>query len=77
MQFAGDLIIISGQSDEYRRQAAEFALSGGLRVTADLPKPIQIAELRDVLANIKDGLFRSLLDQYGVRRPHTPGAKKH
>jgi CheY-like chemotaxis protein len=76
VQFAGDLIIISGQSGEYRKQAAEFALSGGLRVTADLPKPIQIAELRDVLANIKAGLFSALLDQYAARPPHTP-AKKH
>ena len=76
VQFTGDLIIISGQSDEYRRQAAEFALSGGLRVTADLPKPIQIVALREVLAHIKAGLFSALLDQYAARPPHTP-AKKH
>ncbi len=67
VQYAGDLIIISGQADAYRKEAAEFAASGGLRVTADLPKPIQIAELRKVLNAIKDGLFRTMLDQYRLK----------
>jgi CheY-like chemotaxis protein len=71
VRFAGDLIIISGQSDDYRKEAAEFALRGGLRVTADLPKPIAIAELRSVLTNIKSGLFRSLLEHYRAKSPHS------
>ena len=64
VQFSGDVIIISGQPDWYRREAADFALHSGLRVTADLPKPIQIAELRRVLDTIKGGLLQTLLDQY-------------
>src|SRR5215510_15122583 len=55
VRFTGDLIIISGQTDAYRKEAAEFATRGGLRVVADLPKPIQIAQLRNVLTGIKDG----------------------
>lgn len=70
VRFAGDLIIVSGQSDWYRKEAATFAKNGGLRVTADLPKPIRIAELREVLTAIKGGLFTSLLDQYRSKPPH-------
>ena len=70
VRFAGDLIIISGQTDTYRKEAAEFAARGGLRVTADLPKPIQIVELRGVLNNIKSGLFSTMLEQYRLKVPH-------
>lgn len=76
VQFSGDLIIISGQPDWYRREAADFALHSGLRVTADLPKPIQIAELRKVLTNIKAGLLQTLLDQYRSRPPDPPYSPK-
>jgi two-component system chemotaxis response regulator CheY len=62
-RFSGDLIIISGQPDWYRKEAADFAVHGGLKVTADLPKPLQIAELRNVLNSIKSGLLQSLLDE--------------
>lgn len=67
VQFSGDVIIVSGQPDWYRREAADFALHSGLRVTADLPKPIQIAELRRVLDTIKGGLLQTLLDQYSAK----------
>jgi CheY-like chemotaxis protein len=72
VRFSGDLVIISGQPDWYRREAADFAVHAGLRVTADLPKPVQIAELRKVLTNIKAGLLQSLLDQYRSRLPDSP-----
>ena len=75
VQFAGDLIIVSGQPDWYRKQAAEFAASGGLRVTADVPKPIEIAQLREVLAGIKAGLFQSLMNQYLAHPPAPPANK--
>ena len=75
-RFAGDLIIISGQPDWYRREAADFALHSGLRVTADLPKPVQIAELRKVLTNIKAGLLQTLLDQYRAKTSASPYAPK-
>jgi|SRR6185503_827327 len=67
VQYSGDLIIVSGQTDAYRKEAAELAAHGGLRVTADLPKPVQIAELRKVLDNIKDGLFRTMIEQYRLK----------
>jgi len=76
VQFSGDLIIISGQPDWYRREAADFALHGGLRVTADLPKPIQIAELRNVLNTIKSGLLQSLLDHYRAKTLEAPYSSK-
>lgn len=69
VRFSGDLIIVSGQPDWYRREAADFAFHGGLKVRADLPKPIQIAELRNVLDTIKSGLLQSLLDQFHARSP--------
>lgn len=72
VQFSGDLIIISGQPDWYRREAADFALHGGLKVTADLPKPIRIAELRNVLDTIKAGLLQSLLDQFHAKTLDAP-----
>jgi CheY-like chemotaxis protein len=75
VQFAGDLIIISGQPEWYRKQAAQFAAISGLRVTADLGKPIQIAELRELLASIKAGLFVTLLNQLGAKPPISPRAK--
>jgi CheY-like chemotaxis protein len=70
VQFTGDLIIVSGQTDAYRKEAAEFAARGGLRVTADLPKPVQIVELRKVLDTIKSGLFSTMLEQYRLKPPH-------
>jgi two-component system chemotaxis response regulator CheY len=73
-RFSGDLIIISGQPDWYRREAGDFALHSGLRVTADLPKPVQIAELRKVLITIKAGLLQTLLDQYRAKTPAFPYA---
>ena len=76
VQFAGDLIIISGQPDWYRREAASFAVHGGLKVTADLPKPIQIAELRNLLTNIKAGLLQSLLDQFHAKTLDAPYSTK-
>ena len=72
VRFAGDLIIISGQPDWYRKEAADFAVAGGLRVTADLPKPIGIAKLREVLVNIKAGLFQSLMNEYSSRLASHP-----
>src|SRR6185503_6220323 len=67
VQFTGDLIIVSGQTDAYRKEAAEFGARGGLRVTADLPKPVQIVELRKVLDTIKSGLFSTMLEQYRLK----------
>ena len=76
VQFAGDLVIISGQPDWYRREAADFALHSGLKVTADLPKPIQIAELRNVLNRIKGGLLQTLLNQFRAKALDTPYSPK-
>ena len=70
VQYVGDLLIISGQPDWIRKQATQFAGISGLRVTGDLPKPIQVAELRDVLETTKAGLFLSLLNQHGSKPPH-------
>jgi two-component system response regulator CpxR len=72
VEFKGELLIISGKSDSVRENAAKFAAMRGLRVAAHMPKPVQLAELRDLLTTIKAGLFLSLLNQFGTKQedPH-------
>jgi CheY-like chemotaxis protein len=67
VEFTGELLIISGQPEWFRKQAAQFAAISGLRVTAHLPKPIEVAELRDLLTTMKAGLFLTLLNQFAPR----------
>src|SRR4051812_14049735 len=45
--FCGDLVIISGQDEKLRRAAGKIATEKGMRVLADLSKPIQLAQLRE------------------------------
>jgi len=47
--FAGALIIISGQDDWLRKSAGRLACARGLNVTHDLPKPVDLKRLRDIL----------------------------
>jgi CheY-like chemotaxis protein len=61
VQYSGELIIISGQPEWFRKRAAQFASLSGLRVTANLEKPIDVAQLRDLLTTTKASLFLSLL----------------
>jgi len=50
--FSGSLLIISGQDEWFRKTAGRLASARGLRVVADLSKPISIKELRDTLAGL-------------------------
>lgn len=48
-QFAGDVIIISGQEDWLRKVAGRLARGHGLRVVDDLPKPVDLTRLQALL----------------------------
>ena len=48
--FCGDLLIISGQDEKLRRAAAKIAGEMGIRVLADLSKPIELSQLRALLS---------------------------
>jgi DNA-binding response OmpR family regulator len=53
VQYMGKLIIVSGQPEWLRKEAVKSASVSGLNVTADLPKPIAVAELRELLSELK------------------------
>jgi CheY-like chemotaxis protein len=49
--FSGNLILISGQDDQLRRQARQLAEIRQLNVIGDLPKPVPLQTLKKVLAH--------------------------
>jgi CheY-like chemotaxis protein len=51
--FNGVLIIISGQEDWLRKSAGRLAMLRGLKVVDDLPKPIELSKLRDLLTALR------------------------
>jgi len=65
VQFSGQVIIISGQPEWLRNQAVQLACSNGLKVLAQMSKPVQLEQLRELLTTIKGNLFLSLLKQFG------------
>jgi two-component system, chemotaxis family, chemotaxis protein CheY len=60
VEFGGRLIIISGQPDWFRNQATRLAFAQGLRVTAQMSKPIHLEQLRELLTTIKASLLLSM-----------------
>jgi DNA-binding response OmpR family regulator len=60
VEYAGRVIIISGQPEWFRNQAVRLACAHGLRVPAQMSKPIEIEQLRELLATIRTSLFLSL-----------------
>jgi CheY-like chemotaxis protein len=51
--FQGELVIISGQDDWLRKTASRLASARGLRVAADLAKPVDLSVLRGLLAKLQ------------------------
>lgn len=51
--FHGELVIISGQDDWLRKTASRLASARGLRVAADLSKPVDLSVLRSLLAKLQ------------------------
>jgi DNA-binding NtrC family response regulator len=51
--FQGELVIISGQDDWLRKTASRLASARGLRVAADLSKPVDLSVLRGLLAKLQ------------------------
>lgn len=51
--FQGELVIISGQDDWLRKTASRLASARGLRVAADLSKPVDLSVLRSLLAKLQ------------------------
>jgi DNA-binding response OmpR family regulator len=47
--FSGQIVIISGQDDWFRKTARRLALARGLNVVDDLCKPVDLKVLREVL----------------------------
>jgi len=45
-------VIISGQDDWFRKTAGRLAAARGLNVVRDMPKPVDIKALRDVLTGL-------------------------
>jgi DNA-binding NtrC family response regulator len=56
-RFRGHVIIISGQSDWFREQAAALAAQQGLQVAGHMGKPVALAELRTLLTVLRVGLL--------------------
>ena len=51
--FHGELVIISGQDDWLRKTASRLASARGLRVAADLSKPVDLSVLRTLLTKLR------------------------
>ena len=51
--FQGELVIVSGQDDWLRKTASRLASARGLRVAADLSKPVDLSVLRGLLAKLQ------------------------
>jgi two-component system chemotaxis response regulator CheB len=51
--FHGELVIISGQDDWLRKTAGRLASARGLKVAADLSKPVDLSALRDLLTKLQ------------------------
>jgi two-component system, chemotaxis family, chemotaxis protein CheY len=51
--FRGELVIISGQADWLRKSASRLASARGLRVAADLSKPVDLSVLRSLLTKFQ------------------------
>jgi len=50
--FHGSVLIVSGQEDWLRRSAGRLAAAHGLKVIADIAKPIDVKQLRETLINL-------------------------
>jgi DNA-binding NtrC family response regulator len=50
--FSGQVVIISGQDEWFRKTARRLATARGLNVADDLCKPVDIKALREVLARL-------------------------
>jgi len=57
--FPGQLIIVSGQPDWLRLQAANLASMNGMKVIAHISKPVELAQLRELLMAVRTGLSTS------------------
>ena len=51
--FQGELVIISGQADWLRKTAGRLASARGLKVAADLSKPVDLSVLRSLLTKFQ------------------------
>jgi len=54
------IVIISGCSDAYRKQAEDLAALGGLIIEANMAKPFRINELRGTLERIRQSISPDL-----------------
>jgi len=64
-QFSGQLIIVSGQPEYLRDQALRLASGHGLRMLTHMSKPIELAQLRELLTTVKASLDQSVSEPLG------------
>ncbi len=67
VHFSGLVILVSGQSEAYRMRATALATSNGLKVPAQMPKPLQLRQFRDLLSVISAGLLPEMSDTRASR----------
>jgi DNA-binding response OmpR family regulator len=69
-RFSGQVLIVSGQTDEVRMEAAVLARTNGIDVLGHMPKPLELVKLRDLLTGLRWRLLsRGLL---GLRSNKSP-----
>jgi CheY-like chemotaxis protein len=52
-QFKGQILIISGQDEWLRKSAGRLATARGLKIAGDMAKPIDVAQLMQLLQNLR------------------------
>jgi hypothetical protein len=51
--FKGLILIISGQEHWFRKSASRLATARGLKIAADMAKPIDVSELGQLLQDLR------------------------
>jgi len=54
--FSGQILIISGQDEWFRKTASRLASAPGLNVANDLCKPVDLKTLREILAQLANAM---------------------
>ncbi|HEV8016843.1 MAG TPA: response regulator [Stellaceae bacterium] len=52
-QFKGQILIISGQDEWLRKSAGRLAMARGLKIAADMAKPIDLPQLMQLLQKLR------------------------
>jgi DNA-binding response OmpR family regulator len=64
-RFDGQLIVVSGQPESIRIEAISLASANGFKEPVQMGKPVQLAQLRDLLAVVRADILAPALDDRG------------